>query len=141
MKNEYIGSQEHFEDSVNADYDHKEEMDKQQEKDMMTEMYAQMERDIQQEINSNNRIFRAVTSIKGKGFMDDLYELMEDSECKGKIEIVDEPRGEFQEETGFGCIVGIWVNEYSTGDSGVSFAGQIWVKIKNYKYLEIPFSC
>ena len=49
--------------------------------------------------------------------------------------------GEFQQETDFGCITGIWVTQYSVGMEGDSYAGTIWVKLKDYKYLEMPFSC
>jgi hypothetical protein len=46
MSKEYIGSQEHFEDEVNAYYDKQEHMNKDQEKAIEKEMYEQMERDL-----------------------------------------------------------------------------------------------
>ena len=49
MAKEYIGSQEHFEDVVNAYYDQKEQMQKQYEK----EMYEQMELDYWNDIEFN----------------------------------------------------------------------------------------
>jgi len=89
----------------------------------------------------NMRIFKAIENQIGKGFLNDLKALIEDSECKDRFSIVDNPTGKFQQESGFGCITGIWVTQYSVGMEGDSWAGTIWVKLKDYKYLEMPFSC
>lgn len=45
MNNEYIGSQEHFEDEINAYYDQKEQMERDIQKQYEKEMMEQMERD------------------------------------------------------------------------------------------------
>ena len=49
MAKEYIGSQEHFEDEVNAYYDQKEKMEREMQKQYEKEMYEQMERDYYQQ--------------------------------------------------------------------------------------------
>ena len=49
MAKEYIGSQEHFEDEVNAYYDQKEQMERDIQKQYEKEMYEQMERDYYQQ--------------------------------------------------------------------------------------------
>ena len=41
----YIGSQEHFEDEINAYYDQKKEMDREMQKQYEKEMMEEMERD------------------------------------------------------------------------------------------------
>jgi acyl-CoA reductase-like NAD-dependent aldehyde dehydrogenase len=45
MAEEYIGSQEHLDDEVNAYYDQKEQMERDMQKQYEKEMYAQMEKD------------------------------------------------------------------------------------------------
>ena len=45
MAKEYIGSQEHFEDEINAYYEQKEEMEREMQKQYEKEMMDQMERD------------------------------------------------------------------------------------------------
>ena len=45
MAKQYIGSQEHFEDEINAYYDKKEQMEREMQKQYEKEMMEQMERD------------------------------------------------------------------------------------------------
>ena len=45
MVKNYIGSQEHFEDEINAYYDQKEQMEREMQKQYEKEMMEQMERD------------------------------------------------------------------------------------------------
>jgi len=45
MAKQYIGSQEHFEDEINAYYDQKEQMEREMQKQYEKEMMEQMERD------------------------------------------------------------------------------------------------
>jgi len=107
----------------------------------MKEAYDELADFYAEEESSNNRIFKAIKSQIGEGFLNDLKRLIEESECKGKFLIVDEPTGKFQKESDFGSIVGLWVTQYSAGIEGDSFFGTIWIKLKDYKYLEMPFSC
>ena len=48
---QYLGSQEHFEDSINEHYDQMEEMAKQQEKGMMDEIYKDMQPTLPDELD------------------------------------------------------------------------------------------
>lgn len=111
-------------------------------KEAYAEAYAEMALYDNETDRINKRIFKAIENQIGKGFLDNLKSLIEDSEFSDsfRFKIVDKPGGKFQQETDFGCITGIWVYQYSVGDSGDGWAGSIWVKLKNYKYLEIPFS-
>jgi len=118
--------------------------EEQQESDFefyMKEAYAEMAELDAETDRINNRIFKAIENQIGKGFLKDLKELIEDSECNDMFSIVDEPGGKFQEQTDFGCITGLWFTQFSAGIEGDSFYGTIWVKLKNWKYLEMPFSC
>jgi hypothetical protein len=52
VSKEYIGSQEHFEDEINAYYDELEERNRQQEKEINDQIYREME---QEQYLSNNQ--------------------------------------------------------------------------------------
>lgn len=90
----------------------------------------------------NNRIFKAIENQIGKGFLLDLKTLIEDSGCIGSFLLVESSNitGKFQSEHESGCITGIWVYQYSVADTGDSFAGTIWVKLKSNKYLQMYFA-
>ncbi len=137
---QYIGSQQHWEDSVNADYDEKERINKEQEKEMIEQVYKDLAAYDWETMRQNDRIFKAIGNQLGVGFLSDLKTLIEDCECKDRFKLVDEPTGKFQIESDFGCIAGIWITQYSVGTEGDSYEGTIWVKLKNYKYLEMNFS-
>ena len=57
MSEKYIGSQQHFEDCINEDYDRKKQyekdMQKQYEKDYYTDMQKQYEKDMQEQLQSD----------------------------------------------------------------------------------------
>jgi hypothetical protein len=88
----------------------------------------------------NNRILKAVENVIGKGFLRDLKNLIDESECSNRFSLVDTPKGDYQEESYHGCITGIWVVQHSQGMEGDSFYGTVTVKLKDCKYLEMPFS-
>ena len=138
---QYIGSQQHFEDRVNDDYDERERINKQQEKEMIEQCYKDINIYNNETMRINDRIFKAIGNQIGHGFLKDLSELIEDAGCQHRFRIVDEPNGKYQSESDFGCITGNWVTQYSVGMEGDSYEGTIWVKFKNYKYLEMDFSC
>lgn len=96
----------------------------------------------EQEIErKRNRIAKAIRNQIGEGFYKDLMDIVEEDECNGEWHLVNKPVGHFQEEYYFGCIPGVWIDQYSVGDSGDSFAGTVTVKLKNGMYLEMSFSC
>jgi hypothetical protein len=89
----------------------------------------------------NSRILKAIESQIGKGFTSDLKNLIEECECSSsRLVFVDKPKGDYQEESYHGCITGIWVVQHSQGMEGDSFYGTVTVKLKDCKYLEMPFS-
>jgi len=87
----------------------------------------------------NNRILRAIKNIKGEKFYKDLLRCMEENEVGDGFNIVKKPRGEAQKEK-YGRIKEIWVSQQAVGDSGDSWEGTVSVKIKDDKWLEMPFS-
>lgn len=130
---QYIGSQQHLEDSINADYDEKERIYKEQYNEIIEQCYKDMAAYDWETMRQNDRVFKAISNQLGLGFLSDLKILIEDCGCNERFKLVDEPTGKFQSESDFGCIVGIWITQYSVGTEGDSYEGTIWVKLKNYK--------
>lgn len=92
----------------------------------------------------NNRILKAVKSVKGKSFYKHLINLIKDASPTEwhEWEIVKEPCGDKQAENGFGReIKCIWVDQWSVGTEGDSFEGYICVRLKKNKYLKFRYSC
>ncbi len=107
------------------------------------EAYAELSKYDDECDRVNMRLLKAIGRYLGPEFIKCLDSLTEDLFIRAKMAIVhDVPsNAKFQEESDYGMITGIWVEQYSVGDSGDSFAGHMYVKLKNWKYLEIPYSC
>lgn len=91
----------------------------------------------------NQRILRAVKSVKGKTFHKHLTEFIKNAEATDyhEWEIVSQPVGNQQEVTEYGrAIKKEWVVQYSEGDSGDSWNGTICVQLRENKYLKFHFS-
>lgn len=92
----------------------------------------------------NNRILKAIKSVKGNTFYKHLVSLIKDagSVSWDEWEIVKEPNGTKQKETEFGLsIKHIWVDQWSVGTEGDSFEGYIYVQLKKNKYLKFRYAC
>jgi len=72
MAKEYIGSQEHFEDEVNAYYDQKEKMERDMQKQYEKDVIKQMERDFYaqqtQHLEPTEEIAALIESAERKAF-------------------------------------------------------------------------
>jgi hypothetical protein len=91
----------------------------------------------------NQRILKAVKSIKGNTFYKHLIEFLKEREpvdyCQ--FEIIKNPIGKEQSVDECGrSIRKEWVTQYSVGDSGDSWEGTICVQLKQNKYLKFNFS-
>ena len=107
---------------------------------IMDDFYQSMKKLEVEEAAWNNRILKAIKSIKGEEFLKNLLELAEESEVCGKFDIVKVPKGDYQEED-WGTINGLWVDQYRNGGcTGDEFAGNIYVELKKGKYLEMNYS-
>lgn len=92
----------------------------------------------------NNRILRAIKSVKGKRFYYHLKRLMKDCEAVhwDNWQILSAPTGEIQRERDYGRhITRVWCEQWATGTEGDSWDGYICVEIKPNKYLKFRFSC
>lgn len=58
----------------------------------------------------------------------------------GELEIVSEPEGDDQDES-TGIFKEVFVDQVSVGDSGDSFAGNIYGRFAQKKWLKIPYYC
>lgn len=117
------------------------EEEKKQFAEAMNDMYKAA-----MEVEAHNlRIMKAIHSVKGQTFFDDLCDLLKYNECGGGIfphpdEIVRKKAGELAEED-FGSIQQFWVDQYENGGyTGDSYAGYIYVEIKPGKYLKAHYS-
>jgi hypothetical protein len=89
---------------------------------------------------ANRRVLKAIQSVKGSDFYEDLTDVFDWVHPSGKFELVDEPSGDIQNEN-YGKIRRVWVDQWSVGDSGDSFSGHVYVKLKLGMWLKMYFEC
>ncbi len=75
----------------------------------------------------------------GKNAWKDFCEMTDGDSWVGKITIVEKPRGTNNHES-FGVFKDIHVSQYSVGDGGDSFAGQLYAKAGK-RWIEIQYEC
>lgn len=91
----------------------------------------------------NDRILKAIKSVRGKTFYNHLVSFIKDAEAcdHEQFEIISKPIGEEQSVSEYGRFIKKeWVQQWSIGDSGDSFHGTICVEIKPNKYLKFSYS-
>lgn len=102
---------------------------------VMTEYHNELNR-------KNNRMLKALTSVMGNKFVENLKEYMEDSEGpSNEIRIVKNRKGSLQKEIGFGAIKKVWVNQWDNGGyTGDSFSGDIYIPITKKRFVTFGYS-
>lgn len=100
-------------------------------------VYDQIEAD-EKEINEyNTNLLKSIGAS-----WEDLELLLDCGTLNGKIEIVTKPTGHDQEyEDCEYFFKDVWVDQHSTGYEGDSFAGFIYGKIEEGKWLKVPYYC
>ena len=89
----------------------------------------------------NNRLLRAIKSVKGNTFYKYLVDIIKESEgINGMASIVSKPVGTFSDEKYGRQIKGIWVDQQAVGCEGDSWAGTVCVEIKPNKFLKFDYS-
>lgn len=92
----------------------------------------------------NERLLRAIGTVKGKTFLKHLRAKIKNSEADrhGGFEIVRTPTGKRQTESEYGrAIREEWVDQYVNGGmTGDHYEGTICIKIKETKYLKFHYS-
>ncbi len=88
----------------------------------------------------NDRIMKAIRSTKGEEFEESVADCIEESEANDwyQMELVKEPTGEHQEDDNIP--EGVWVLQWSVGDSGDSWEGYVCIKLKEKMYLKFRYS-
>ena len=88
----------------------------------------------------NTRILKALESVKGKVFVDEVKLYMEECEMYGALAITKKTVGKYQQED-FESFSGAWINQYVNGGmTGDDFQGSIYIKIKEGKYLSFTYA-
>jgi hypothetical protein len=91
----------------------------------------------------NQRVLRAIKSVKGRTFYKHLINYIKDAQMSewSEFEIVREPVGDEQKVTEYGrSIKREWVDQQSVGTEGDSFVGTICLELKPGKYLKFGYS-
>ena len=97
--------------------------------------------DIRKEEEEQNKKDQAVLDLVKEQVTEEVFKLIEIEieETDGGIgfKIVDEKSGELDD-----CVEGIkvWINQWSVGESGDSFEGNVYVELPNKKYLKWSYS-
>jgi len=65
--------------------------------------------------------------------------LLDSCDLTGKIELVDKPNGDKQNES-YGMFKNVHVDQWSVGMEGDSFAGFIYANVKG-QWIKVPYSC
>jgi hypothetical protein len=88
------------------------------------------------EISEHNTAFiNSFGNTASKHFKD----LLEFCNVSGKIELVDKPDGDKQNEN-YGMFKNVYVEQWTTGMESDSFAGFIYTNVKG-QWIKIPYSC
>lgn len=90
----------------------------------------------EKEISDHNE---AVLKTFCKTAYKDFADLIENCSVVGKIEFVDESKGDAQDESN-GIFKDVHVDQYSVGDSGDSYAGFIYANV-NGKWISLNYEC
>lgn len=90
----------------------------------------------EKEVDNHNA---SLISRLGKNARIHFKELMDYCNITGKIEVVNKPSGDNQKER-YGPFKKVYVQQWSVGMEGDSFAGDIYAKT-DIGWLKIPYSC
>lgn len=111
------------------------EQQKQQDDLQEKEMYAKLAEEERIEQEYNDKILSEL-GISGEDFKD----LLDGAWHHGKIEIVEKPKGMNQEEE-CGIFKEVYVEQWSNGYEGDSWAGYIYGKLEENKWVKISYEC
>ncbi len=104
--------------------------------------YYTLLKEIDDENNrNNNRLFRVLSRYKGEKFVEELKEFIQESEVSGMLTIVDSPKGDYQKEEEFPLLGGAWVEQSCAAYAEDAYYGTIYIKIKDGKWLCLPYEC
>jgi len=88
------------------------------------------------EISDHNA---ALINSFGKTASKHFKDLLDFCDVTGKIELVDKPNGDKQNES-YGMFKNVHVDQWSVGMEGDSFAGYMYANVKG-QWIKVPYSC
>ena len=94
----------------------------------------------QERIEHNAKVMEKIISEVGNKALEGYKQLLDGVDISDKIEIVDKPVGDKQNED-CGVFTEVWVNQWSVGTEGDSFEGFIYGRFAKEKWLKIPYTC
>lgn len=117
----------------------------QEEKDfefsIMSEYFEEERIEEEKRFKQTSRILNALQRIKPCQWFEDLTDYAKEAETHNPFRIVKKPKGNWQKETEFESLGGVWVDQYGGYPIEDSFYGTVTVKIDDRRYLEMPYSC
>lgn len=84
-------------------------------------------------------LYKTIAEVLSKDLGEDIEALLDSCGLSGEVEIVDAPNGTKTNES-YGIFKDVHVDQWSTGDSGDSYAGFIYAKLKN-TWIKVPYEC
>lgn len=101
----------------------------------MQQIYADLARRDAEIIDYNKKLIKSF----GKKAPEYFEELLDFVDVVEKIEFVDKPKGDRQNES-YGIFKNVYIEQWSRGIEGDSYAGNIYTFVNN-KWIKIPYSC
>ena len=83
---------------------------------------------------------REIINPLGDQAKKDFSALIEDCNVTGKIEFVESPEGDQQTEDANETFIDVYVDQY-TGPLGDDYSGYIYGKLKDGRWIKIPYEC
>lgn len=108
---------------------------KKMEDDVIKKVYEDLAK-YHTEISEHNT--KLITSF-GKTATKHFKDLLDFCDVTDKIELVENPKGDKQHES-YGMFKNVYVEQWSTGMEGDSYAGYIYANVKG-QWIKIPYSC
>ena len=115
--------------------------DREEQFSIMAEYFEEERIEEEKRFKTTTRILNALQRIKPCQWFEDLNDYAKEAEVHNPFSIVKKPIGNYQEETEFESLGGVWVVQRGGYPIEDSFYGTVTVKIDDRRYLEMPYSC
>ena len=115
--------------------------DQEEQFSIMAEYFEEERIEEEKRFKTTTRILNALQRIKPCQWFEDLNDYAKEAEVHNPFRIVKKPIGNYQEETEFESLGGVWVDQHGGYPIEDSFYGTVTVKIDDRRYLEMPYSC
>jgi len=108
--------------------------------DLMHEYYEEQYRLDEKNKRISDRVLKVLKRLKGDEWYSNLIEYAKEAEAHNPYLIVRKPLGQWQEESDYELLGGVWVDQSSSYPCEDCFFGTVTVKIDDRRWLEMPFS-